>query len=100
MSRLHDDKAKVYKAFSDSSSLMILELLQGGELCANGLLAKLPIAQSTLSHHMKTLTESDIVDVRRDGKMMVYSINSKRGKAAADYLTKVTAIKAVTTKNV
>ncbi len=65
----------IFKAFCDEQRLAILELLQDGEKCACELLDKLDISQSTLSHHMKILCDSGIVDGRKDGKWMHYSIS-------------------------
>ena len=69
--------ALMYKALSDDKRLTVLESLKNGEVCANDLLEKLKISQSTLSHHMKVLTESKIVIGRREGKWMYYSLNKE-----------------------
>ena len=71
----YSDQVRLFKAFCDETRLQILKLLQSGEKCACVLLAKLSIGQSTLSHHMKILVESDTVSARRDGKWTHYSIN-------------------------
>ena len=76
MENKHLNNAKVFKAFCDENRLMILELLRSGEKCACVLLEKLPIVQSTLSHHMKILTESGIVNARKDGKWTYYSFSA------------------------
>jgi ArsR family transcriptional regulator len=56
---------------------MIIEMLQSGEKCACKLLVDLNIVQSTLSHHMKILCESGLVDSSRNGKSIYYSINKQ-----------------------
>jgi len=71
----YQHEAQVYKAFCDENRLRIIELLTAGERCACELLKKLPIGQSTLSHHMKILAESGIVTVRKESKWMYYSLN-------------------------
>jgi len=71
----YQDNAKIFKAFCDENRLMILELLQSGEKCACILLENLQISQSTLSHHMKILCDSGIVQGRKEGKWTHYSIN-------------------------
>lgn len=69
------DLIKIFKSLSDDNRLRILELLKDGEKCACKLLEELKITQPTLSHHMKILTEASIVNSRKDGKWMYYSIN-------------------------
>lgn len=53
--------AKIFKAFCDSNRLRIIEFLKNGEECACKLLEQLDIEQSTLSHHMRILCDSEIV---------------------------------------
>lgn len=69
--------AERFRALGDENRLQILMLLEGRELCAGDILESLNIAQSTLSHHMKILTESGIVKCRRQGKWAYYSTDSK-----------------------
>ena len=70
--------AVVFKAFCDENRIKILQLLSHGEKCACKLLEELNVTQPTLSHHLKSLCDSGIVDGRKDGKWMHYSI-SKEG---------------------
>ena len=69
--------AVVFKAFCDENRIKILQLSHG-EKCACKLLEELNVTQPTLSHHMKILCDSGIVEGRKDGKWMHYSI-SKEG---------------------
>lgn len=78
MDNPYQEKARVFKAFCDENRLQILEMLRDGEKCACILLEKLNIGQSTLSHHMKILCESGIVEPRREGKWTHYRL-SKSG---------------------
>lgn len=71
------DRVKVFKALGDQNRLNIIELLQTGEKCGCTLLEELNIVQSTLSHHMKLLVESNIVASRKDGKWTYYSLNDE-----------------------
>jgi len=72
-----EKSARAFKALCDPNRLMIIELLKSGEKCACNLLEELNISQSTLSHHMKLLCESGVVNCRRDGKWMNYSLSKK-----------------------
>lgn len=87
---IHQENAKVFRAFCDENRLEILELLQGGEKCACKLLDDLHIGQSTLSHHMRILCESGIVQARRDGKWTHYSISTEGSLYAQELLAKLT----------
>lgn len=84
------ENAKVFKAFCDENRLQILELLHNGEKCACVLLEKLSIGQSTLSHHMKILVQSGIVNARNEGKWTYYSISTQGVQAAINLLDRIT----------
>jgi ArsR family transcriptional regulator len=92
LNKQHIENARVFKAFCDENRLMILEMLQTGEKCACVLLEKLNIAQSTLSHHMKILVESEIVSARKEGKWTYYSVSSNGVTLAKELLIKLTDI--------
>lgn len=85
--------AQVFKALGDPNRLMILEMLQSGERCACEILEDLKIGQSTLSHHMKILCESNLVDCRREGKWMYYSLSQEGCDAAKNLLEEITRLK-------
>ncbi len=89
MDNKFDKMATVFKALSDSNRLMIVDMLLKGEMCACQILDELNISQSTLSHHMKSLCEAGVVDGRKDGKWMFYSINNNCCKEAHALLTSI-----------
>jgi ArsR family transcriptional regulator len=70
-----EKELKILKALADPVRLKILSILSGGELCACSILDLVSVSQSTLSHHMKTLIECDLVIGRKDATWMYYSIN-------------------------
>ena len=74
----YEKSAKLFKAFCDENRLKIIELLKSGEKCACTLESALSISQSTLSHHMKILVESGVVEVRKDKKWSYYSISKTK----------------------
>ena len=67
--------AAVFKALGDENRIQILKMLLTGEKCACRLLDKLNITQPTLSHHMKILCDTGIVNGRKVGKWTYYSLN-------------------------
>jgi len=72
-----EDAALICRALGDPNRLQIIEMLSSGERCACTLLEKFDITQPTLSHHMKTLVDCGLVEVRREGKWSHYSLNQK-----------------------
>ena len=88
--------AAVFKAFCDENRIRILKLLLSGEKCACVLLEDLHITQPTLSHHMKILCDSGIVEGKKEGKWMHYSISENGVKVAREYLKELTFVKETT----
>ena len=82
--------AKIFKAFCDENRLSILGQLRNGEKCACTLLEKLSISQSTLSHHMRILCESGIVQGREEGKWTYYSLSIEGCDYAEGLLAELT----------
>lgn len=82
MAKQHHDMARIFKALCDSNRLIILDMLRTGEKCACEVLDELHISQSTLSHHMKILCDSEIVACESRGKWKYYTLN-KQGLDAA-----------------
>ena len=85
--------AELFKALSDPNRIMIVDMLSCGELCACVILEKLNITQPTLSHHMKSLCGCGLVNGRRDGKWVYYSLNGETVREFKEFLERVTAAK-------
>lgn len=85
--------SKIFKALGDPKRIMILEMLQNGELCACKILERFDMAQSTLSHHMKLLQESGFVKGRSEGKWVHYSLDSNGFKIAKRMITELSTTK-------
>ena len=84
------DNAKIFKVLSDPTRLMIIDMLSYGELCACIILAKFQITQPTLSYHMKALCDSGLVNGRKQGKWMYYSLNNDVFENVRDFLDDIT----------
>lgn len=65
----------VFKALADETRLKIVDMLSCGEMCACDILEFFDITQPTLSYHMKILTDCEIINARKDGSWMKYSLN-------------------------
>lgn len=82
--------AVLFKALSDPNRLMIIDMLSRGEMCACHILEAFEISQPTLSHHMKTLCDSDLVKSRREGKWMHYTLNDEVIRSLRAFLAETT----------
>ena len=83
--------AVIFKAFCDENRVKILQMLQSGEKCACKLLEEMNITQPTLSHHMKILCDSGIVEGRKEGKWTYYSISKAGVETARQCFDELTA---------
>lgn len=70
--------ARWFHAFADETRLQIIELLVEGEQCVCDLTELLQCAQSRLSFHLKTLKDAGLVEDRREGRWIYYSLNPER----------------------
>lgn len=75
MDKDYERYALMLKALSDETRIKIFHMLSNGELCACKILEEFQITQPTLSYHMKILSESGLVNSRKDGVWMKYSID-------------------------
>lgn len=65
----------VFKALGDPTRLAIVRLLREKSRTPSELLDHLRIAQPTLSHHLDILKRADLVETRREGQFIRYSLN-------------------------
>ena len=66
-----------FKTLADRSKLEIINLLSKGPKQVNELSQKLGFEQSRVSHNLGALRERGFVSVKREGKAMVYSLDTK-----------------------
>lgn len=62
------------KALADATRLRLLHLLQRNEFSVNELMHILKMGQSRVSRHLKILTEARLLQFRRDGLWIFYTI--------------------------
>ena len=80
-----------FKALADPTRLgLALALRDGGELCVCDLAWVSERAENLVSHHMRLLRSQGLVESRRDGKMVLYSL-TERGRALLDLVSIATA---------
>ncbi len=71
------DMANFFQNFSDPTRLKIISALSINELCVNDLSEILNINQTTISHQLKFLKNQYIVEAKRDGKIIKYSLQNR-----------------------
>ncbi len=69
-----------FKALADETRLRLLHVLAHYELSVNELVSILQMGQSRISRHLKILTEAHLLQWRRDGLWVFYTV-SKEGAA-------------------
>lgn len=70
--------AGIFKALGDPARVMLLSLIaasDAGEACVCDLTAPLGLSQPTVSHHMKILVDTGLVDREQRGKWAYYRVN-------------------------
>jgi ArsR family transcriptional regulator len=67
-----------FKAAADQHRQQILGLInQKGRVNASQIVEKINLSQPTISHHLKILSEAELILARKKGKQTFYSINEK-----------------------
>jgi ArsR family transcriptional regulator len=66
--------ADLFKIFSDSTRIRILDILIKGELCVQDIADALEMTQSAISHQLRVLKQAHLVKSRRAGKTIYYSL--------------------------
>jgi len=73
------NSVELFKALADETRLRILNLLIRGELCVCDIMAVLDIGQSKASRHLAYLRNVGLVDDRRSGVWMYYTLAQSSG---------------------
>lgn len=65
---------KIYKALSDRNRLRIINMLKERAMCVCEITDILELSQSTVSGHLRILKEAEVVEDRKDGLWIEYSL--------------------------
>lgn len=66
------------KAIADETRQKIMSLLCCRELCVSDVVAELgEISQPSVSHHLQILKRAGLVDTRREGKQVYYTLRQQ-----------------------
>jgi len=71
------DHLKIFKALSDKNRLRVIKMLEIKPLCVCEITAVLSLAPSTVSKHLSLLQEAELIEGRKDGKWVNYSLLRK-----------------------
>ncbi|MBD0287919.1 MAG: autorepressor SdpR family transcription factor [Bacteroidota bacterium] len=66
----------IFKALNDPTRREILELLRQKDLSAGEIAERFHISWPSVSHHLDLLKQADLVQVRKEGQFMYYSLNT------------------------
>jgi len=69
--------ADAFNAVAEPRRRQILDLLAGGELSVNDLVARLGLAQPVVSKHLRVLREVGLVAVRDAGRQRMYRLDGR-----------------------
>jgi len=82
-------KAELCKAFSDSKRLIIMDELRKGQKSVGDLVRILAIPQGAVSRHLAVMRERGLVDYRREGTSVYYSLADPRICEACDIVNQI-----------
>ena len=72
----------ITKALADPNRVRMVLALRGRELCACQLTELFGLAPSTMSKHLSILYQARLVNVRKDGRWVYYSLPGKEAPAS------------------
>ena len=78
--------ARLFKALGDPARVKIVNLLARSEepVCACEFVPALDLAQATVSHHLKKLTQAGLLEREQRGKWAYFSLNPKAAAQLVD----------------
>ena len=69
--------ADLYKAMGDLTRIRILAALVQSEMCVCDLASLLEMTQSAISHQLRVLRQAHLVNYRKVGKVVYYSLDDE-----------------------
>lgn len=84
-----DRLAGFLKVISEENRLKIICFLQSGERCVCEIWQFLELPQNLISHHLRVLKENKILNSRKEGLNVFYSINNKEINHYKSILNKI-----------
>jgi DNA-binding transcriptional ArsR family regulator len=78
------DLSELFKVFGDSTRVKILCALLNAEMCVCDIAALLGMTKSSISHQLRILKQAKLVNYRKDGKVVYYSLADDHVKTVFD----------------
>src|SRR5690625_3003810 len=72
-----DSLSRIFKAMGDPSRLRIIYALSKSPLCVCDIATVLDMTQSSISHHLRVLRNLNLVKFKREGKLVIYSLDDE-----------------------
>jgi DNA-binding transcriptional ArsR family regulator len=82
-------KAELCKTLADAKRLMIIDNLRKGEMSVGELAKAIGIGQSNVSRHLAILRERGVLQPRREGNNIYYSLTDTKIGQACDLVKEV-----------
>lgn len=79
---------KIAKALADPRRFEILEVIAaaGEEMCCGAVVERFPVAQATVSHHLKELNDAGLIETRTEGQ---FKYLYARPEVLAEYVSEL-----------
>ena len=78
---------KAMNAIADPCRLSILqEISRKGEICCADIQGLTGLSQPTCSHHIKLLSESELIECRKEGRNHFFALNKNNFKKVSSFL--------------
>lgn len=71
---MSDDLVSILKALADENRIRIVAALAAGEVCVCQLIELVDLAPSTVSQHLALLRNAGVINARKEGRWMHYSL--------------------------
>ena len=82
-----------FKLLGDESKFKIISELKNGEKCVGVVYRALDLDQTLVSHHLSALKKAGLIDGRKSGKWVYYSLNREAFKELENLYNNLFGIK-------
>lgn len=93
-SKEQNDISKLLKALGHPARIAIVEFIINSKSCiCNDIVDEFPLAQATISQHLKELKDVDLIIGTIEGKSICYCVNENKIKEIINYFENLNLIK-------
>ncbi|MBU1177980.1 metalloregulator ArsR/SmtB family transcription factor [Patescibacteria group bacterium] len=79
----------IFKVLSEPNRLRILKCLEDSEKCVCMIYKKLDLPQNLISHHLAVMRKHKVLNYRREGKSIYYSVNQETFKVLNKFVKRL-----------